>query len=111
MECFGPQFFALIAVILTLFILSVTSGAMGSSERPTIVTLYTMDNCGPCEAVKRILKANGTDVTIDYVTTQSLVDSYPTCVYSNGKVDTGLRVRFRACDFPENITIIHYKGY
>ena len=37
---------------------------MKNKTKKSILTIYTTDNCGPCETVERILRAEGYDLNV-----------------------------------------------
>ena len=58
----------------------------------TILSIYSMDGCVPCERLTDKLIKSGHRVHVIRTRNQPAVTAYPTVVYSDGHVDHGQRV-------------------
>lgn len=78
-----------------------------AKPKPVLVKVWTMENCGPCAQLERLLVKKG--VTLTHACRPSRympVDAFPTCDYSDGVSDDGSRVRGNQCSYGQSVLVI-----
>lgn len=72
----------------------------------TLKWVYSMDNCPPCEALKRFV---GAKAKVERLSTKPVgVSSFPTCEYSDGTTDNGERIYNGSASLGKSVLFIHW---
>jgi hypothetical protein len=68
-----------------------------------------MENCPACEALAHALASAGARMNVSY-TGDARVEEFPTVVYSDGKRDTGNRIKSGVVALSGSIRVIKWSG-